>query len=87
METECEMEFHSLVFPRNQFNDDYIEIAKDNGFLVVRSNSNVWFWKRKEGKITSLLRAIDTLFPFSKTLCYSIEEILRKDGVVCFTCK
>lgn len=73
----------SLVFPRNQFNDDYIEIAEKNDFTVVRSNPNVWFWKRKEGRLTSLFRACDTLLSISKSVCFTDSDIIKKDGVVC----
>ncbi|WP_339661512.1 polysaccharide deacetylase family protein [Croceibacter atlanticus] len=61
----------SLVFPRNQFNKQYLEVAFRQGINVVRSNPDVWFWKRKNGKTTSLLRAIDTLMPISKSLSFS----------------
>jgi peptidoglycan/xylan/chitin deacetylase (PgdA/CDA1 family) len=34
----------SLVFPRNQFNPDYLKICYDNGIKTVRSNPAGWFW-------------------------------------------
>lgn len=64
------IELRSLVFPRNQFNKDYIAAARKNGFKVVRSNPNVWFWKEKMLKYSSIFRAIDTLFPISSTLTF-----------------
>ncbi len=70
----------SLVFPRNQYNKSYLDIAKKNGINVVRSNPNVWFWNRGFGKFTPLLRACDTLFPISKSL--SFKTIEKKDNVV-----
>jgi peptidoglycan/xylan/chitin deacetylase (PgdA/CDA1 family) len=65
-----DIKIKSLVFPRNQFNKEYLEIAKQNGIVVVRSNPNVWFWKNDLGKLNSIFRAIDTLFPISKSLTF-----------------
>lgn len=35
----------SLVFPRNEFNSDYLNICKELGISVVRSNPRQWMWK------------------------------------------
>jgi len=63
------IELKSLVFPRNQFNAEYIDIAFRNGIQVVRSNPDVWFWRSKS-KLIPIARAADTLFPISKTLTF-----------------
>ena len=63
------IELKSLVFPRNQFNQTYAEIAFKNGIKVVRSNPDVWFWKNNF-KFAFLARAIDTLFPISTSLSF-----------------
>lgn len=60
----------SLVFPRNQFNHDYLDVAIENGIKVVRSNPDVWFWKYNYSKLNSFFRAVDTLMPFSHSLCF-----------------
>lgn len=73
------IELKSLVFPRNQFNATYIDIARQNGIKVARSNPDVWFW-RKQSKFTPLARAADTLFPISTPL--SFKEIRTKDNEV-----
>lgn len=70
----------SLVLPRNQFNRSYLEVAHKNGIRVVRSNPDVWFWNNSFGKLTPLLRAMDTLFPISESL--SFENIKEVNGVV-----
>lgn len=72
----------SLVFPRNQFNKEYLEVAKKNGIKVFRSNPNVWFWKNNYGKLSPLFRAMDTLFSISKSLSFKQNEIIRSDGIV-----
>ncbi len=35
----------SLVFPRNQFNEDYLKVCYDLGIINVRSNPTDWYWK------------------------------------------
>ena len=60
----------SLVFPRNQINNNYLDVAINNGFKIVRSNPNVWFWQRKFGLLNPIFRAIDTLFAISSSLCF-----------------
>ena len=59
-----------MITPRNQFNAEYLRIAAKNGIKVVRSNPDVWFW-RKLSKISPIARAFDTLFPVSRTLTFS----------------
>lgn len=70
------VKLESLVFPRNQFNADYIKVAGENGIKVARSNPNVWFWK-KQHKFTPLARAADTLMPISSSLAFSENEIIN----------
>jgi peptidoglycan/xylan/chitin deacetylase (PgdA/CDA1 family) len=70
----------SLVLPRNQFNEAYLEVAHKNGIKVLRSNPNVWFWNNDYGKLSPLLRAADTLLPISKSL--SFDEIKEQKGVI-----
>ncbi|PKP24325.1 MAG: polysaccharide deacetylase [Bacteroidetes bacterium HGW-Bacteroidetes-2] len=71
----------SLVFPRNQFNKDYLEVAKQNGIKVVRSNPDVWFWKTKR-KLSPLARAFDTLMPISSTLTFDEKKLVTKKEIL-----
>lgn len=73
-------ELQSLVFPRNQFNSEYLEIAYQNGIKVVRSNPNVWFWNHNS-KWSPFARAIDTLMPISNSLTFN-QNNLSKDKVL-----
>lgn len=70
----------SLVFPRNQFNKAYLDVAFKNGIKVVRSNPDVWFWNKNYRYGSSLLRAIDTLIPISKSL--SFEKVKKENGII-----
>lgn len=72
----------SLVFPRNQFNKEYLEVAKKNGIKVFRSNPNVWFWQNNYGKFSPVFRAMDTLLAISKSLSFKQNEIVFSNGIV-----
>jgi peptidoglycan/xylan/chitin deacetylase (PgdA/CDA1 family) len=72
----------SLVFPRNQFNKEYLAVAKKNGIKVFRSNPNVWFWKNNYGRLTPFFRAMDTLFSISKSLSFKQNEINYSNGII-----
>lgn len=68
------VQLKSLVFPRNQYNKDYLKVVKNVGIQTVRSNPNTWFWKNDYGKLTPLIRAADTLFPVSKNLSFHLNQ-------------
>lgn len=38
----------SLVFPRNQYNREYLEVGKKIGLQTVRTNPEVWYWKNTQ---------------------------------------
>ncbi len=76
------IKLQSLVFPRNQYNNSYLEIVKRQGIKVVRSNPNVWFWQKSYGKLTPLFRAIDTLFPFSSALSFDAKDLKIQNDVL-----
>ncbi|MGB6084293.1 polysaccharide deacetylase family protein [Moheibacter sp.] len=71
----------SLVFPRNQYNNLYLDVVRRLDIAVVRSNPDVWFWKKSYGKVTSLLRAIDTLYPISNSLTFNEAKIVKEEVV------
>lgn len=76
------IQLKSIVFPRNQYNPEYLKIVKQAGIEVVRSNPNVWFWQNNFGKITPLLRAADTLIPISKSLAFNENSMITNDEVL-----
>ncbi len=45
MAKQMGIELKSLVFPRNQFNEDYLKVCYDLGIVNVRSNPTDWYWK------------------------------------------
>ena len=45
---EMDIELKSLVFPRNQFNEDYLKVCYNLGIKNVRSNPIDWYWKNTQ---------------------------------------
>ncbi|MCY2686970.1 polysaccharide deacetylase family protein [Salinimicrobium sp. TH3] len=42
---KIDVELKSLVFPRNQFAPEYLEICNKHGIKNVRTNPDSWYWK------------------------------------------
>lgn len=42
------IDLKSLVFPRNQFNENYLEVCKNNSITSVRTNPDNWYWKNTQ---------------------------------------
>ncbi len=49
----------SLVFPRNQFNSDYLKVCYEEGFNAVRSNPASWYWDIQSVEDESLLKRLN----------------------------
>lgn len=62
------IELKSLVFPRNQFNESYLEICAQKEIESVRSNPNSWYWDttKKETLAVKLARTGDAYLPFGR---------------------
>ena len=71
------VELKSLVFPRNQFNPDYLEVCSKYTIETVRTNPSTWYWEttKPETIFTKLARTGDAYLPFGKK-SYPITTIL-----------
>lgn len=71
----------SLVFPRNQFNDEVLRICFEEGIVAVRTNPLDWFWKidstENESPWKRLNRGLDAYFPIGKKKYLQIVVIAR----------
>lgn len=78
-----EIALKSLVFPRNQFNKDYLDVCSRNRIETVRSNPENWYWDvtKKETIITKIVRSGDAYLPFGKK-SYPQNNIIL-DTLVC----
>ena len=73
--TDWNLKLTSLIFPRNQFNNDYLKICSDLGIICYRGNEQSWLYKAqditKEKFIRKVLRFLDAYINISGHNCYS----------------
>ena len=67
----------SLVFPRNQFNADYLKICKEIGLRTVRTNPEVWYWNntQQDSIQQKIFRTGDAYIGFNNKSYKEIPEI------------
>jgi peptidoglycan/xylan/chitin deacetylase (PgdA/CDA1 family) len=46
----------SLVFPRNQYNADYLSICAQLGFTAFRGNESPWYYQKNQGELESMFK-------------------------------
>jgi len=72
----------SLVFPRNQFNDEYLNVCADLGIICYRGNEESWIYRARndenETKLRRAFRLIDSYFNISGHNCYPDEYLKMK---------
>ncbi len=72
----------SLVFPRNQINEQYLPVLANNGINVYRGNPQSWIYKPRkfsaEVPFIRLCRLLDTYLPVSG---YNTFAITKNSGV------
>jgi hypothetical protein len=72
---------NSIVFPRNQYNKDYLEICRNCGITSYRGTENSWIYKSNNEKghtpIKRILRLIDSYINITGHHCYRIDEIKK----------
>jgi len=72
-------ELKSLVFPRNQFNQEYLEVCKELGITSVRSNPTDWFWNirstQRESTWLRFFRGLDAYFPTGDKKTYPLSTL------------
>jgi len=77
------IKLRSLVFPRNQFNRDYLKVCFEEGIRVVRSNPTHWFWEisraADETPWKRLNRGVDAFLPISHTSYGREQLVIEKD--------
>lgn len=72
---------NSLIFPRNQFNKEYLKICSDLGIICYRGNENSYLYKAKninqDNLFRKALRMLDTYINISGHNCYS-DKFLKQ---------
>lgn len=76
----------SLVFPRNQFNEDYLEVCYEEKIEIVRINPVDWWWQinstQEESKWKRLNRGMDAYFSIGGKTSYTWNDIKKSKGVL-----
>ena len=76
---QFDIEITSLVFPRNQFKDEYLSVCKELGIICVRGNESSWLYearnKSNESQFRRALRLIDAYFNISGHHCYTDQNL------------
>ena len=72
----------SIVFPRNQFNNEYLQICRELGIICYRGNEQHWLYEARNGEKESLirrsLRFLDAYINLSGNNCYSENYLKSK---------
>ena len=73
------LEIKSLVFPRNQWNEEYLSILDEYGITSYRGNEKGWLYKATNGSDENIarraLRLIDSYINISGANSYPIKSI------------
>lgn len=80
-----QIELKSFVFPRNQMNDDYLNLLSQNGFTAVRGNESSLLY-HASGTSDSLFkraaRLADAYVNLSGMNCYHIDDLKQYGNAV-----
>lgn len=75
----------SLVFPRNQFNQEYLKVCRQEGFVVVRDNPGDWFWRvgstQHESSWKRLNRGADAYIPVGRKNTFTARSVNVQEGL------
>jgi peptidoglycan/xylan/chitin deacetylase (PgdA/CDA1 family) len=70
------IELKSFVFPRNQYNEAYLSVCRQQGIIAYRGNENSWLYEAKNYESETLLRRafrlIDAYINITGHHCYDI---------------
>jgi len=72
----------SLVFPRNQIHEDYLDVLEEVGICSYRGNEKSWFYRAESNNQETLfkraIRLLDAYINISGHNCYDLEGIHQK---------
>lgn len=82
---ELEIQLDTIIFPRNQFNVDYLNVCKEAGFIGYRGTEKNWMYRpisrKKETIIRRLARLADSYINISGMHCYDWTRLRDKNGL------
>ncbi|SFD80305.1 Polysaccharide deacetylase [Chitinophaga sp. CF118] len=70
----------SLVFPRNQFNDEYVKVCNELGIICYRGNEHSWLYvaKNKDNRVRRIFRLLDAYINISGHNSYTKSYLKSK---------
>lgn len=73
----------SLVFPRNQFNQEYLRVCFEEGITSVRSNPKDWFWKDtvEDKLLNKIFRTGDGYLPLGQRTSFPLPALEQEAGM------
>lgn len=76
----------SLIFPRNQFNSEYLEVCAAEGIKIARINPLDWWWQidstQKESLWKRFNRGLDAYFAIGGKTSFPLQSIKKENGVI-----
>jgi peptidoglycan/xylan/chitin deacetylase (PgdA/CDA1 family) len=79
IKNKTNQETFSLVFPRNQWNDEYLSVLRDLNILGYRGNEKSWIYKavnqKDEKKVRRAIRLLDAYFNISGHNTNSLKDL------------
>lgn len=81
-----QIQLKTIVFPRNQYNSKYLQIAKNQNITCYRGNENTWIYAPANAQHQTLirraLRLVDTYLNISGHNCYSDSQITKQQPIM-----
>lgn len=72
----------SLIFPRNQFNDEYVSVCEELGIGAYRGNESSWPYRprlsEQETRVMKALRLVDSYINISGHNAYAVGDLKRR---------
>lgn len=77
------IEIKSLVFPRNQFNKEYLSVCTEVGITSIRSSPDIWYWSPATGSsfMKKFFRAGDAYISFQPIKPVYLKDIQQQEGL------
>lgn len=76
---------NTIIFPRNQYSNEYLNVCKEAGFLGFRGTEDSWMYKTlnrsQESMWRRLARLIDAYWNISGTHAYNWTELTDPSGL------
>jgi peptidoglycan/xylan/chitin deacetylase (PgdA/CDA1 family) len=83
---ENNIRINSIIFPRNQYNEAYLNIVKEAGIKVYRGNESSWLYEAKnrnqESKLRRALRLLDSYFNISGYNTHNLQLVNTSNDLI-----